>query len=180
MVNSSSCLLSFRVGLINIALRYTRFLNTLKYKCMRRGFSNRFSSVLFSFFFLLVFRFLPVFLLIHLLFFFSFHNLFFLFFFFFGYYSFSSDEYYYPDFISLLNPLLTDLLPLSYSPIFPLLSYSASSTLSSLPLLRGNFSLQRVSRSKLKTQNKLVQKSSLFPSFTFCAKIYILYSFQTI
>lgn len=27
----------YRLGLINIALRYTCFLNTLKYICMRRG-----------------------------------------------------------------------------------------------------------------------------------------------
>lgn len=29
----------YRLGLINIALRYTRFLNTLKYICMSAGFS---------------------------------------------------------------------------------------------------------------------------------------------
>ena len=71
---------------------------------------------------------------------------------------------------SVATPLLRVSLSLFYySCVPPLLllcsSYSASSALSSLPLLRGNLLLQRVSRSKL--QFKKEKKNSIFMPATF-------------
>lgn len=48
---SSMVVAFFYYRLINIALRYTRLLNTLKYICMRRGVSIIFTRFLYSLFF---------------------------------------------------------------------------------------------------------------------------------
>lgn len=152
----------YRLGLINIALRYTRFLNTLKYMYAARG------SLFFRF---LLFFSLCLRLSLSLS---------------FSVYFFLSRSLYLslcasvaaPDlsFLYLLyrclrmrainslitfffaTPLLLVRLSVflrsSAPPLLLCSSYSASSALSSLPLLRGNLSLQRVSRSKLQSRTR--------------------------
>lgn len=151
----------YRLGLINIALRYTRFLNTLKYICMSAGF-----SVELPFRFLL---FLPPSLaslarsLARSLYFFRSLR----------FRSYSPDlsvPYLLPRYLRIraINSLITFFFatPLllvqlsvflhSASLLLLCSSYSASSALSSLPLLRGNLSLQRVSRSKLQSKKNKI------------------------
>lgn len=143
----------YRLGLINIALRYTRFLNTLKYICMSAGFSVElsFQFLLFLSLNLSLSRYLSLSLDLCL-------SL--------RFRSYSPDLsvlYLLPRYLRIraINSLITSFFatPLllvrlsvflrSSAPLFLLCSsYSASSALSSLPLLRGNLSLQRVSRSK--------------------------------
>lgn len=147
----------YRLGLINIALRYTCFLNTLKYICMQRGVLSRaffqFSALSLSLspslsFSLSLCLQLPLAIFVPLRF-RSYSR---------SFRSLSSRYLRIRAINSLITfffatPLLLVRLSLFLrSSALPLLlcsSYSASSALSSLPLLRGNLSLQRVSRSKV-------------------------------
>jgi len=148
----------YRLGLINIALRYTRFLNTLKYICMSAGFSVKLSFRFLLFFFLslaLSSFALSLSIFVSL-----------------RFRSYSPDLsvlYLLPRYLRIrainslitfffATPLLLVRLSVFLRSSAPLLllcsSYSASSALSSLPLLRGNLSLQRVSRSKLQSRKR--------------------------
>lgn len=147
----------YRLGLINIALRYTRFLNTLKYICMSAGFSVElsFRFLLFlslSFFLSLFYLFrslslcasvatFPIFLFFYLL---------------LRYLRIRAINSLITFFFAtpLLLVRLSVFLRSSASLLLLCSSYSASSALSSLPLLRGNLSLQRVSRSKLQSRKR--------------------------